>query len=252
MANDSRANYVPTFQSLASTLNLDYLEPLLKPLNRNSDDREPLRVLISQSTSSRFLRSFGYKFITFQTGIATTEIKNSDYYVAGRIGLNEFETALLLLTPLARLLHWFHLDHFEVHRQRQLHILDYLETMPREESPVFVFAHILACHPPFVFDQEGNRVADDIEKASIEGIPFPLYSDARAYRRSYIRQMAYFTARVRRILERLIQRSRRECIIILQSRSRPWQPVGYVDSRQPASLGNYEHSKCLLLSSKGL
>jgi hypothetical protein len=39
LANGSRANYVPTFQSLASTRNMDYLDKLLEPFNRNSNNR---------------------------------------------------------------------------------------------------------------------------------------------------------------------------------------------------------------------
>jgi len=49
LAKRSRANYIPTFQSLASALNMDYLDPLLDSFKKNSNDREPLRWLISHN-----------------------------------------------------------------------------------------------------------------------------------------------------------------------------------------------------------
>ena len=151
----------------------------------------------------------------------------------GQVGPNEFETALLLLTPLLRLSHGFEVDHIELHRQRQFSMLDYLEHMRAGDSPVFVFAHLLACHPPFVFDQEGKRVPDDIKKVSVEGIPFPLYADEKAYRRSYIRQMVYFTSRVRRVLENILQRSNRACIIVVQSDHGPGSRSDMLTSDNP-------------------
>jgi hypothetical protein len=44
----------------------------------------------------------------------------------------------------------------EAHRRNVLTAFDALERLPDQREPAFVFAHVLAPHPPFVFDRNGN------------------------------------------------------------------------------------------------
>ena len=96
------------------------------------------------------------------------------------------------------------LDYRRTQWRRTQYQLEELGKIPeRNKGPVFVFAHLLLPHEPYVFDEEGNYVTK-------EG------SDAKLQRENYLAQAAYTGAQIEILVEKLLSRSKRAPIIILQ------------------------------------
>ncbi len=151
---ESRSNYSQTILSLSSSLNITYLDDV-SDLMGESDDWGPLVNLIQDSTVANFLSEEGYKTLTFSSGYWVTEGMLSDKKYAPLISPNEYQEALLLNTPLV----YLYPDLlYGLHRDRVNYALNELGNIEPEEDPIFIFAHIFAPHPPFVFDQNGNSI----------------------------------------------------------------------------------------------
>ena len=165
----SQSNYSMTNLSLATSLNMDYLEGL----NPNVHAVD-LNDSIQDSTVRRFLESLGYQSVSFASGIWFTELHDADHYIDLKrpiVGAffdlshpSEFEI-LFIRTTVLRLVEesgtaWLG-SLFENPRQeaydRIQFAFDQLEQVPSLPGPKFVFVHILAPHsPPFIFDAQGG------------------------------------------------------------------------------------------------
>jgi hypothetical protein len=86
VADCSQSNYAQTELSLASSLNMDYLDALNASFISGNTDRSPLWPLIKHSAVRAFLESLGYKTVAFATGYGWTEIDDADIYLAPQIG----------------------------------------------------------------------------------------------------------------------------------------------------------------------
>ena len=71
VARGSNANYCQTPLSLSSSLNLEYLDDLVKGLGTNQTE---LHELIARNNLAATLRPLGYKFVTFSTGFDPTDL----------------------------------------------------------------------------------------------------------------------------------------------------------------------------------
>jgi hypothetical protein len=151
----SRANYSQTYLSLASTLNGEYLDPLPETM-KQSRDRRPLFELIQRSRPITGLKRLGYSFhmIGSNTSVTATH-RLADSCACRWPGLNEFENGLLSVTPF-RMLPLYGPTYGGQYRA-VIGGFDELERAPREDTrPRFVFAHIMAPHPPFVVNRDGS------------------------------------------------------------------------------------------------
>jgi hypothetical protein len=170
----SQSNYAMTDLSLASSLNMNYLEGL-NPNIRAID----LADSIIDSETRQFLKGLGYNIVSFDSGIWFTEFQDADTYInIDRSGissffdftrLSEFEV-LFVRTTVLRIVEesktaW--LDSFfqkarKEDYERVLFEFDQLESSPSLPGPKFVFIHILAPHSyPFIFDANGAFVVSN-------------------------------------------------------------------------------------------
>ena len=154
--NQSRSNYAGTAPSLAATLNLAYLQDFVPREEIRSGNQWYLKQAIEQNRVMDFLKKYGYKTVAFDSGYFQTEIKNVDHFYATGWVLNEFHEALVDTTPAWIL--FKNLGRYEAQRKRILYILDHLPEVKDAKKPVFVFAHVMALHPPFVFGPNGEEV----------------------------------------------------------------------------------------------
>lgn len=226
VAHCSQSNYTKTKFSLASTLNIDYLENLGGEELRH-DNGEPnwvkIGFLIRQSKVRDFLESQGYQTVAFQTGFFWTEWDNADLYFKqdsedlGTLGtletfghVNEFEALLiktslgLALADTGTILSQYLQPIISESPKRQRYeivsfTLDTLEEIAPVRSPKFVFAHVVSPHAPYVFSQDGAFLADQ-----------------ENMRTGYPDQVTYINKRVLSIVQKLITNSEIPPIIILQ------------------------------------
>jgi hypothetical protein len=224
VADRATANYSRTILSLSSSLNFAYLDPLVRLVGEETTNLKPLRSTLEENRARRILSGLGYRFIALRSGFQNTDLKNADIYLTpGQRG--EFETALVRTTAASPVYSWLlrvSERAADVERENDRRRIEYiLDTLPRTaayEFPVFVFAHIIAPHPPFVFDAEGGAVehkryfayksANDLIQR--EGITRETYAGL------FIDQLGYINGRVMSLVDSLIAKSRVPPVIILR------------------------------------
>jgi len=206
IAEASRSNYPWTHQSLASSLNMEYLpDPSSKP-------RLNLYQMILNSKVAHLLKSKGYKVIYIGSGqfnvarenrYADFSFINSDF--------PEFWTMLSKTTPLFPLILRMTFDY---HRKSVLYALEKLEEVSAIKGPKFVFAHFLIPHNPFVFDSDGGKIpVDESFGASIWS-----RSDENIFKRTnlYLGQVSFVNKKIKKWVSRVISLSKIPPIIVIQ------------------------------------
>jgi hypothetical protein len=223
VARCSMSNYTDTRFSLASILNMTYLD----------DGQNIPEVVLQGSTLDSMIRTgnvqknfsdLHYTIVTFESGFKWLHWKESNLHLVNtqesssqffKVGLNEFEQ-LFLETTAAKLIFDIPIlinqrqsgpleeivkNPRESHRKRVMFTLDQLPTIPESiPSPKFVYAHIIFPHPPFVVDAEGN----------------PIQNSPPDELKAYADQIAYLDQRLLEIIDKLIERSDPKPIIIIQ------------------------------------
>lgn len=213
IAECSQSNYAQTQMSLASSLNFNYIESLSDRFVPGSDDRTGLDELIQHGAVRESLEQAGYQTVAFATGFLATELTDADYFLGPQRSqgqLNEFEY-LLMETTFARLLqdgNRFGMQSAgsELFRERTLFTLDKLDELSYIEGPKFVFVHIIAPHPPYVFGPTGGPV----EPAQVGTTK--TQEGASHYRD----QAIYISSRMTEIIPKIIANSTTPPIIIIQ------------------------------------
>jgi hypothetical protein len=179
VAEKSRSNYCNTLPSIASTLNLDYLDPkILDPENFRKNYRE-LIDLVRDNLVVRTLKAHGYEYVAIPSGMFPTMMVGADRFIhpgtfknpeaqqelldgaptrparPGAFDLTEYQQTIINMTPVRSIMNrmvqlwWYQLVPFS---------LEELESLRREGRPMFVFAHLLAPHVPHAYDAQGNFV----------------------------------------------------------------------------------------------
>jgi hypothetical protein len=200
VANDSRSNYVTTVLSLTSSLNMNYIprrQPGTPPASPVTPDDE--RIFQSLGVA-RYLRQLGYAVVNARPAyhFGETEEQGAKRF---RLSLqwNSLSAELLRSSVLTGLAAW--LLQRDV-RLRTLGTISALLAARRGPGPKFVYAHLLAPHPPFVFAATGEPIRHPSEG----------WSD----RAGYVGQVQFVNTTLLSIIDSLRQSSSREPVIILQ------------------------------------
>ena len=225
VAHCSQSNYTDTRFSMASTLNMVYLDDgtqLSEVIHRGST----LDSMIQSSTVQQNFKDLGYSIVTFESGYKWLRWADPDLYLDPAIersqrkflnvGINDFEKLLLdtsaakiiidlpfVLNPdQAKKLEEIINNPRASHRDRVFYALRMLPEIPENISgPKFIYAHIIFPHPPFIVDSEGNS----LKNSPPDEIP------------AYANQIAYLNTRLLEIVDTLIESSDPDPIIIIQS-----------------------------------
>ena len=214
VAGQSHSNYVQTAYTMASLWNFDYISPW----NSLSDYPSYLLDPIQSNRTFQLLDELGYTTVSFESEIDYTEIKNSDVYLSSFLPLNKFESLLLVDSPLEPLNDIFKLQlpipSYQTHIERTRYDLQTLREIPDSiPGPKVVYAHIVAPHPPFVFDRNGN--ATQGEK------PYSLWDNAssagsiEAYKEGYVNQLIFINREILEVISSILARSERPPVILL-------------------------------------
>lgn len=211
VAADSYANYPKTSWSLAATLNYEYLDDLSGFYPRGVIDLKPLHKRIKYHKAGNFLRANGYQYIHFgsgdveRTNRSPMADRNIAYASATNLMVSLYEVSIFYY--IAQLFDWEY-DTRLIHRERILFTFEKLAEMPDLDSdqPKFIFAHLLFPHPPYVFDQNGDRPGPD---------------QSRDEREKYISQLKFSNRKFRELIDQLLTKSPVPPIIILQADEGP-------------------------------
>ncbi len=224
VADCSLSNYSQTRLSLASSLNIDYLENL--GIQANSSNIAPIPALIKHSFVRQQLEAIGYRTIAFETGYDFTQLSDaSEYLVPPGVsvlrGLTPFEAMLVQDTALTLINignSKFFIDTvdgihtpFGQYIRRQRFVLDELERLPAEPGPKFVFVHIIVPHEPYVFLPDGT--ISNAKGASGNGKDL---KDLSYLRQGYVSQVQFINNRMLPIVRAIQSNSKRPPIIVIQ------------------------------------
>lgn len=213
-----RSNYPWTIFSVASMLNLDYLDGLAATIGVRSTDWRPLSASIYSNRLFRLARARGYRvyFIPSAREESTEHFLDADAVPGGE--------GLSALDKVWRAWHYvgwtwtstlpgYLLDRFGIDLEGAARVdrpLTLLQRAPSLPGPKLVFAHLMVTHPPFELDSLCNPVRGMLA--------FPL----RAYIRSYRSQVACTNRVVLEFVHRALGGVAEKPAIIIQADHGVW------------------------------
>lgn len=227
VADQAHSNYPHTVLSLSSFLNLDYLDGITAAVGRRFESHAPTDYLIEHNAVMRLAREAGYRVFAIGTDVApTNRYDEADVCVCTQYGLSIFEQAVVAKTPLAA----SPLDEltYLAHRGKVLDALDTLGHVPSSEKRQFVFAHILAPHPPFTFAPDGAFRRPPWPFMFNDGSDFP--GTPAQYIAGYRDQAAFVLSRVERIVREILNRPGPKPIIVIQGDHGPGSQMVATDA----------------------
>lgn len=223
VAQCSQSNYVRTELSVASSLNMAYLQGLDSSFDPESIKRRVLWDSYKHNAVRYNFETLGYKTIAFATGFAWNELDDVDMFYTPppfSAGMTEFET-LFMQTTLARYaqdLGWVDIDQItgQNFRDRTLLVFDSMDDIARMDEPTFAYVHVISPHPPFVFGPDGEYTD-----------PADFWNEKKQYpkdlfARGYQNQLTFLNQKVLEAVDTLIAESDTPPIIILQGDHGPW------------------------------
>ncbi len=212
VSDASYSNYQRTAHSLASSLNMDYLDGLEAEPAISSHDWVPLYDLLQDFRLLRFLKGEGYS--THFLG-SWWEPTRRNLLVDESFTWRAWpEMARIILEnsivgQSAELVGLKALDSRWIQCQRPAHKFANLREISEQEETTFAFAHFLVPHPPFVLDENGQCMS-------------VAQAQSRTRAENYIGQLKYANGQLLELIDDLKSQPGPEPIIILQADEGPW------------------------------
>ena len=224
VAKEGASNYAQTAQSLASSLNLDYLHVLGNSSDGTVTPRQDFARLISDNRFFTLFDQAGYRIVSHASeyhlmtpGVADERRQpwafwtdfGYSFYEATAVP-RAFDAAGLPRGWLPAL----------VHRRQVRWVLDQLERAPAagDGSPTLVFAHVLLPHPPFVFEADGSYRASRAPVMLQDGNRWRVLAKdtGDGYEEGYVAGLSFLNTRLGAIVRAILARADRPTTIFLQ------------------------------------
>jgi len=205
VASKGSSNYPNTTFSIASSLNLQYLDDMLKKMHEKPKNPGVMAGIIEDSVALKFLKRKGYKFMLFGSWFQLTRksrFADGDYNLSL---LPEFSMVLYrttMLYPITAQLRI--LDKRTEHWKRVMYKFEKLPEIADIKAPTFVFAHFLIPHDPYVFNVDGTFLPRNIE-------------ETRSRERKYTDQIKFVNRKIKELIKQIISRSKVPPVIIIQA-----------------------------------
>lgn len=209
---NSRANYSRTLLSLTSTLNMEYLHKDTDTVSKELT-LENLYHKLENGRVQSFFKKKGYNFYWFEGGYlpGKSRYNNNEIFIPVTGTLysrqetvdNDFLMYFINNSILSPFSERIKIISVEIFRKRINNILVKLPVLANNTDHKFVFAHIMAPHPPFVFGENGDKI----------------YYDENSMNRkaTFINQLKYINKRMINVLEKILKiNNGRNKIIIIQ------------------------------------
>jgi hypothetical protein len=222
-------NYAQTYLSIASALNLGYLDGIAAAVGTGNVDRNPLAYVIDRNALMQLARRRGYQLVHVGSDFTATESMSSvDVCLCTQYGSGSAEQALFAANPLAAFV--LGPRFFGAHRRKVLEAFEALHTAQAGGRPSFVFAHLVFPHPPFVFNADGSTPPAFGPAMFQDGSH---YSGSRAdYRRGYRGQVQYLTHRLTTIVDALLSRPGPQPVIVIHGDHGPGLGLNWESAEQ--------------------
>lgn len=198
VADSAFSNYYSTSPSLSSTLNMDYHSKV-----NGYNYLEKIRT----NNVLEVLKSVGYKTYRLQSGYAVTSGLSQIDSIITINAPNEFERNILKYS-ICRLDDLFGFIPF-YRLKSQISNLNSLVDIQTTSSK-FMFIHIVAPHPPYVFDENGNRFFSNKNG-----------DNSWEPKCNYTSQLKYFNTVTKNFINYTLSKDKNS-VFILQSDHGPW------------------------------
>jgi hypothetical protein len=188
----------------------------------------PVSDAVQHSELRRILEGWGYKTVFFANNGDYSDIRDGDFYEAPfPIQLNIFNSRFLNLTNLRLLAEIDQLGisdlSYDTHRQIILYNFERLPEVAKIAGPKFVFTHIIAPHPPYVFDREGNP----LDPPYAFTLSDQMTSDISESQTGYIEQLQFINQEILATIDGILANSKSPPIIIIQGDHGPGTRTDY-------------------------
>ena len=203
----SYSNYAQSFISIPSSLNMKYLNYLTEQIGNSRDQTIPYEMADNNKVMN-FLKSKGYTIASFDSGWGMTrDIKAAELKLCGDNQL--FNSNFLVMLVKASALNPFYVKIFESsHIELKLCVFDELpKVQDRSDEPMFVFAHMLLPHPPFIFNADG-------EIRSVDNLDLSLEIRDNNNRNAHLEQLKFLNKKMMEVVDQLLNSENPPVIII--------------------------------------
>ncbi len=220
VASQSRSNYPRTLLSVASSLNMQYLDPVSETMGESSS-LWPVSDMIQHSTVRFIFEKSGYQTVFFADEWDYSDIRDGDVYVKPSVlFLNAFDQAIINHTNLQIItsilpVPFVSLPDYNSHRRIILNDFARLPEIAKLTSPKFIYAHIVAPHPPFVFDSRGEAVDPNYGYTLNDAQDF--FGDTAQYEQSYLEQLTFVNTQTLIMIDGILANSKTPPVIIIQA-----------------------------------
>jgi len=203
----SFSNYPATFMSLASSLNMEYISEQ-NSMKLDSKDRSLLYRLIDENKIMKYFKSRGYTTFSFNSGWdATMFVKEADVNLCGG---SYFNTPFIVKIFSLSILNPVYTMFFESDsRERVLCAFSEIPQITiQTDTPVFVFAHILIPHSPYIFGPNGEKVSPETLEMGLS---------TWENKKGYLDQVKFVDKKIKEVVGKILDNSETSPIIIIQS-----------------------------------
>ena len=244
VAEQPSSNYIQTMLSLSSSLNMDYIQSL-KASGITIENRKDLISILENSRVRALLAKNGYQTVSFRNDYKAT-MPNAELYYddtgSGLAPVTAFESIVIdhTIVRVLTVLPFFHKALIEMpydtHRHYILSTFERMKQVPSLDGDYFVYVHIIAPHPPFVFDENGVALPHNEPFKLADANHFIKDHSRKAYISGYRQQIQYINALVLETVNDILTKSKTPPIIIIQGDHGPGAYLhwGSLDHTLPA------------------
>jgi hypothetical protein len=230
VAEDAHSNYAMTSLSIPSALNLGYINFLTDILGEDNRSHSAAGDLLDSNPVKVRLKNLGYKWITFDSNFRSAMKKNTDLLLSNKEYGTEFLYTAVNTTPLRTFLNnQERVSPYEIHRNKILFGFTAMKDIAKIIGPTFTLGHIIAPHPPFVFDEQGNL------PSQVDGFTFTEHhsDDESVNRARYVDQLKFVNKKLLETIDDIFKNSEKPPIIIIQSDHGPYSRYISYDKNDP-------------------
>ena len=217
------SNYPKTFQSIASTLNMNYLDSVTDELSDNTNSYVPIYELMHNYQAQRLLARSGYDYTHIGSwwGPTKTNAHADVNFNSGFDGASEFTLNYMATTPL--LLFTVLRNHSKKDNCESLQDqLQLIKKQVKSDKPQFIFWHTLLTHDPYIFNDDGTCRAFSDERY--------FNNDYEARKRNYLQHIGHFNRYMLELFDTIQETSKREFVFVIQADEGPF-PEDYLKTQ---------------------
>lgn len=157
VAKRSLSNYPITRLSLASSLNMNYLDRYTSAAGCDKKNWTMMNKLARDNNIARLFKKQGYEYLLIDSGFAASNKSNLADKVLSS-SLTDFFSERILRSTIVSLFTGAEESMMSLSRNRILNQFLFLQNSKAGDKPKFVFAHILCPHEPYLFGKNGEEV----------------------------------------------------------------------------------------------